>query len=62
MQKITLTVFSILLFGNVLTAQRTWSLEKCIQHVQQSNTTTMRHANLEVEKNKIILEVLDRQA
>ncbi|MFK8007218.1 MAG: TolC family protein [Saprospiraceae bacterium] len=56
MQKITLTVFSILIFGNVLTAQRTWSLEKCIQHVQQSNTTSMRHANFEVEKNKIILE------
>ena len=56
MQKITLTVCSILIFGNVLTAQRIWSLEKCIQHVQQSNTTTMRHANLEVEKNKIILE------
>ncbi|MFK7771283.1 MAG: TolC family protein [Saprospiraceae bacterium] len=56
MQKITLTVCSILIFGNVLTAQRTWSLEKCIQHVQQSNTTTMRHANLEVAKNKIILE------
>ena len=56
MQKIILTVFSILIFGNVLTAQRTWSLEKCIQHVQQSNTTTMRYANFEVEKNKIILE------
>jgi len=56
MQKITLTIFSIFIFGNVLTAQRTWSLEKCIQHVQQSNTTTMRYANLEVEKNKIILE------
>jgi len=56
MQKITLTVFSILFLGNVLTAQRTWSLEKCIKHVQQNNTTTLRHANLEVEKNKIILE------
>lgn len=56
MQKITLTVFSILLFGNVLTAQRTWSLEKCIQHVQQSNVTSLRYANLEVAKNKIILE------
>ncbi len=56
MQKITLTVFSILFLGNMLTAQRTWSLEKCIQHVQQSNTTTMRYANLEVEKNKIVLE------
>jgi outer membrane protein len=56
MQKITLTVFSILILGNVLTAQRTWSLERCIQHVRQNNTTTMRHANLEVEKNKIILE------
>ncbi len=56
MQKITLTVLSILFLGNVLTAQRTWSLEKCIQHVQQNNTTSLRHANLEVEKNKIILE------
>ncbi len=56
MQKITLTVFSILFLGNVLTAQRTWSLEKCIQHVQQNNVTSLRHANLEVEKNKIILE------
>jgi outer membrane protein len=56
MQKITLTVFSILFFGNVLTAQRTWSLEKCIQHVQQSNVTSLRHANLEVAKNKIVLE------
>jgi outer membrane protein len=40
----------------VLIAQPTWSLEKCIQHVQESNTSTVRHANLEVEKNKIILE------
>lgn len=56
MQKITLTVFSILFFGNVLSAQRTWSLEKCIQHVQQNNVTSLRHANLEVEKNKIVLE------
>lgn len=56
MQKIILTVFSILILGNVLTAQRVWSLEKCIQHVQQNNTTTMRYANFEVEKNKIILE------
>ena len=56
MQKITLIIFSVLVFGNVLIAQPTWSLEKCIQHVQESNTSTVRHANLEVEKNKIILE------
>ncbi|HFC01369.1 MAG TPA: TolC family protein [Phaeodactylibacter sp.] len=54
MLKINITVFSILFFGNVLLSQRVWSLEKCIQHVQMSNTTSMRHANLEVEKNKII--------
>lgn len=61
MKKITLTVLSILLFGNVLLAQRTWSLERCIQHVQQNNTTTMRHANLEVDKNKIILEKIEAE-
>lgn len=56
MQKIILTVFSVLFLGNLSTAQRTWSLEKCIKHVQQNNTTSLRRANLEIEKNKVILE------
>ena len=56
MQKIILTVFSILIFGNVLSAQRTWSLKRCIQHVQQNNVSSLRHANLEIEKSKINLE------
>jgi len=54
LQKIILIVFSVLFFGNVSFAQRVWSLEKCIEHVVNNNTTTMRRANFEVEKNKVI--------
>ncbi len=63
LQKIFLTIFSILIFGNVLFAQRVWSLEKCIEHVVNNNTTTMRRANFEIEKNKVIRqkEAAERQ-
>jgi len=57
LKKIAITVFCIFLLGNVdLTAQRKWSLEKCIKHVQQNNTSAMRRGKLEVEKNKVIRE------
>lgn len=56
LQRTFLTIFSILFFGNVLLAQRVWSLEKCIEHVVNNNTTTMRRANFDIEKNKVIQE------
>lgn len=56
LKKITITVLSIFLLGNIVHAQRTWSLEKCIKHVKQSNTSNMRRANLEVEKTKKLQE------
>ncbi|MEM6965097.1 MAG: TolC family protein [Bacteroidota bacterium] len=56
MKKITITVLSIFLWGNIIHAQRTWSLEKCIRHVKQNNTSNMRRANLEVEKSKKLQE------
>ncbi len=61
LKKITLSLLSILFFANTISAQRVWSLEKCIQHVQQNNTTTMRSANLEIEKNKILQERAEAQ-
>lgn len=56
LKRILITVFTFLFLGNVLSAQRTWSLEKCIDHVQSNNTTATRYANLEIEKNKFIQE------
>lgn len=58
---IILSLLCILFFANTISAQRVWSLEKCIQHVQQNNTTTMRSANLEIEKNKILQQRAEAQ-
>jgi len=61
LKKITFAVLSILFFANIISAQRVWSLEKCIQHVQDNNTTMMRSANLEIERSKVLQERAEAQ-
>ena len=54
LQKILFSLAFIFLMGNTITAQRTWSLERCLKHVQTSNSPTIRLAKIDVDKAKVL--------
>ena len=51
--KILLPFILILLMGNTTTAQRVWSLDRCLKHVETSNSPTIRLAKIDVDKAKV---------
>ena len=52
--KILLPFILIVLIGNTTTAQRVWSLDRCLKHVEASNSPTIRLAKIDVDKAKVL--------
>ena len=44
----------IMFFVNTSVAQRTWSLERCLKHVEASNSPTIRLAEIDVDRAKVL--------
>jgi len=53
-RKILFSLGVIFLMGNSISAQRIWSLERCLKHVQTSNSPTIRLAKIDVDKTKVL--------
>ena len=53
-RKILIPLFFIFLIGNSVTAQRVWTLERCLKHVEASNSPTIRLAKIDVDRAKVL--------
>jgi len=54
LRKFLLSLGLLFLIGNSMIAQRTWSLERCIKHVEASNSPTIRLAEIDVDRAKVL--------
>ena len=53
-RKISPLFFCIFLMGNIVSAQRVWSLERCLKHVEASNSPSIRLAKIGVDRAKVL--------